>query len=136
MGAKVSEPDKFRLAAAKLRGTNCWSSPAIAGMFRFEMGAVRRSETRPERLWWDLVEESIKRSNGRKGATSRTTPQVPSHWRAAYYHKLHAGEMFASQVHHALSEGRAAPASNRAGPIYVGNKAAGQFMKRRGSSPG
>ena len=40
------------------------------------------------------------------------------------------GEMFASQVHHALVQA-VLPGTKPAGAIYVGNKAAGEFMQQR-----
>jgi peptidyl-dipeptidase A len=45
------------------------------------------------------------------------------------------GELFASQVHHALIRS-ILPGTNPAGAIYVGNKKAGEFMRERVYAPG
>jgi peptidyl-dipeptidase A len=45
------------------------------------------------------------------------------------------GEMFASQVHHALVA-KVLPGTKPAGAIYVGKKAAGEFIQQRVFQPG
>ena len=52
-----------------------------------------------------------------------------------YYHNYMMGEMFASQVHHALVKA-VLPGTKPAGAEYVGKKAAGQFMRQRVFDPG
>ena len=52
-----------------------------------------------------------------------------------YYHNYMLGELFASQVHHALIHA-VLPGTNPAGAIYVGNKKAGEFMREKVYAPG
>ena len=136
MGAKVSEPDEFRLAAAKLRRNQLLVfSRYCQVMFRFEMALYDDPKQDLNRLWWDLVEkyQEIKRPEG------RNEPDYASKYHLigapAYYHNYMLGEMFASQVHHALVR-TVLPGTKPDGAIYVGNKAAGQFMKRQVFAPG
>jgi peptidyl-dipeptidase A len=136
MGAKVSDPEQFRQAAAKLRRNRLLVfSRYCQVMFRFEMALYENPDQDLSRLWWDLVEkyQEIKRPDG------RDQPDYASKYHLigapAYYHNYMMGEMFASQVHHALV--RSVLSSEKAGgAIYVGNKAAGAFMKRQVFAPG
>jgi peptidyl-dipeptidase A len=136
MGAKVPEPEKFRVAAAKLRRNRLlifarWCQV----MFRFEMALYDDPKQDLNRLWWDLAEkyQEIKRPD------DRNEPDFAGKYHfigaPAYYHNYMLGEMFASQVHHALVR-TVLPNTKPAGAIYVGNKAAGDFMKRRVFEPG
>jgi peptidyl-dipeptidase A len=136
MGAKVSEPEKFRTAAAKLRRNRLLVfSRYCQVMFRFEMALYEDPKQDLNRLWWDLVEkyQEVKRPEGRK------EPDYASKYHLigapAYYHNYMLGEMFASQVHHALVR-QVLPGVKPAGAIYVGNKAAGEFMRQRVFKPG
>ena len=130
-GAEVSDPERFRAAAAKLRRNRLLVfSRYCQVMFRFEMALYDDPKQDLNRLWWDLVEkyQEIKRPEG------RNEPDYASKYHLigapAYYHNYMLGEMFASQVHHALVR-TVLPGVKPAGAIYVGNKAAGQFMKQR-----
>ena len=66
---------------------------------------------------------------------ARLRRQVSFCRRPCYYHNYMLGELFASQVHHALIRA-IMPDTNPAGAIYVGNKKAGEFMRDRVYSPG
>jgi peptidyl-dipeptidase A len=134
-------------------------------MTRFERELYRDPDQDLNKLWWDLAEkyQELHRPEG------RNEPDYASKYHIVgapiYYHNYMMGEMFASQLHHALvravvpgySEkqaveiyrrgplGRrvvraAAPAAPAPGPIsaaiYTGNKAAGKFMKERVFGPG
>ena len=136
MGAEVSNPEQFRAAAAKLRRNRLLVfSRYCQVMFRFEMALYANPKQDLNRLWWDLVEkyQEIKRPEG------RNEPDYASKYHLigapVYYHNYMLGEMFASQVHHALVR-RVLPGVKPAGAIYVGNKAAGTFMKQRVFEPG
>jgi peptidyl-dipeptidase A len=153
MGAEVPNPDQFRIAAAKLRRNRLLVfSRYCQVMFRFEIELYANPDQDLNRLWWDLVEkyQEIKRPEG------RNEPDFASKYHfvgaPAYYHNYLLGEMFASQVHHALLRtimpGNDSPRplaagttkwsgqGVRAGAIYVGNKQAGAFMKQRVFAPG
>lgn len=136
MGAKVSDPEKFRIAAAKLqRNRLLVFSRYCQVMFRFELELYANPDQDLNRLWWDLVEkyQELKRPEG------RNEPDFASKYHLigapAYYHNYMLGEMFASQVHHALVR-TVLPGTKPAGAVYVGNKQAGQFMRQRVFAPG
>jgi peptidyl-dipeptidase A len=136
MGVKVPDPQRFRAAAAKLQRNRLlifarWCQV----MFRFERELYANPDQDLNRLWWDLVEkyQFVKRPAG------RDEPDFAAKYHfvgaPAYYHNYMMGELFASQVHHALIHS-VLPGTNPAGAIYVGNKQAGQFMRDRVYSPG
>jgi peptidyl-dipeptidase A len=136
MGAVIPDPDQFRAAAARLqRNSLLVFARYCQVMFRFEMELYGNPKQDLNRLWWDLVEkyQEIKRPAG------RNEPDYASKYHfigaPAYYHNYMLGEMFASQVHHALIRA-VLPGTKPAGAIYVGNKAAGEFMKQRVFAPG
>jgi peptidyl-dipeptidase A len=136
VGAEVPDPQRFRAAAAKLqRNRLLIFSRYCQVMFRFEMAMYANPDQDLNRLWWDLVEkyQEIKRPDG------RDEPDYASKYHLigapVYYHNYMLGEMFASQVHHALVR-EVLPGTQPAGAIYVGNKAAGDFMKKSVFQPG
>lgn len=136
MGANIPEPERFQQAAAKLRRNRLLVfSRWCQVMFRFEMALYENPEQDLNRLWWDLVEkyQELKRPEG------RGEPDYASKYHfigaPVYYHNYMMGEMFASQVHHALVQA-VLPGTKPAGAIYVGNKAAGEFMRQRVFDPG
>ena len=136
MGVKVPEPDKFRAAAAKLqRNRLLVFSRYCQVMFRFERELYRNPDQDLNRLWWDLVEkyQEIVRP------ADRNEPDYASKYHLigapVYYHNYMMGEMFASQVHHALVKAVLQNAKP-AGVEYVGKKPAGQFMRQRVFDPG
>jgi peptidyl-dipeptidase A len=135
-GADVPEPEQFRKAAARLRRNRLLVfSRYCQVMFRFESQLYANPNQNLNKLWWDLVEkyQELKRPEG------RDEPDFASKYHLigapAYYHNYMLGEMFASQVHHALVRA-VLPGVKPAGAIYVGNKAAGKFMKQRVFQPG
>ena len=132
----MPDPERFRATAAKLRRNRLLVfSRYCQVMFRFEMELYANPTQDLNRLWWDLVEkyQEIKRPEG------RNEPDYASKYHLigvpVYYHNYMLGEMFASQVHHALVRA-VLPGVKPDGAIYVGNKAAGTFMKQRVFQPG
>ncbi len=136
MGAKVHDPERFRAAAAKLQRNRLlifarWCQV----MFRFERELYANPDQDLNRLWWNLIEkyQDVKRPAG------RNEPDFAAKYHfvgaPAYYHNYMLGELFASQVHHALIRSLS-PGTNPTGAIYVGNKKAGEFMRERVYSPG
>ncbi len=136
MGAKAPDPQRFRAAAAKLQRNRLlifarWCQV----MFRFERELYANPNQDLNQLWWDLVEkyQEVKRPAG------RNEPDFAAKYHfvgaPAYYHNYMLGELFASQVHHALIHA-IMPGTNPIGAIYVGNKQAGQFMRERVYAPG
>jgi peptidyl-dipeptidase A len=135
-GAKVSDPQRFRIAAAKLRRNRLLVfSRYCQVMFRFEMQLYSNPQQDLKRLWWNLVEkyQEIRRPEGRDEADFASKYHLIG--APVYYHNYLLGEMFASQVHHALVR-EVLPGVKPAGAIYVGKPAAGQFMKQRVFQPG
>ncbi len=135
MGVRVPEPEKFRAAAAKMRRNQLLIfSRWCQVMFRFERELYGNPDQDLNRLWWDLVEkyQEVKRPEGRNEPDYASKIHVVS--APAYYHNYMMGELFASQVHHAIARevlGGADPAK----AIYVGSKAAGRFMIDRVFTP-
>lgn len=129
-GAKIPEPDKFRAAAATLQRNRLLAfSRWCQVMFRFEMEMYANPNQDLNRLWWDLVEkyQELKRPAG------RDEPDFASKYHfvgsPVYYHNYMLGEMFASQVHHALVKA-VLPGVKPAEALYVGNKKAGEFLQK------
>ncbi len=136
MGAKVPDPQQFRAAAARLqRNRLLIFSRWCQVMFRFERELYANPGQDLNKLWWDLVEkyQEVKRPAG------RDEPDFAAKYHfvgaPVYYHNYMMGELFASQVHHALIHA-IMPGTNPAGAIYVGNKRAGEFMRQRVYAPG
>ena len=136
MGEKVPEPERFRAAAARLQRNRLLIFARFCQvMFRFERELYANPDQDLNRLWWDLTEkyQKVKRPAG------RDEPDFAAKYHfvgaPAYYHNYMMGELFASQVHHALIRS-VLPGTNPAGAIYVGNKKAGEFMRERVYAPG
>jgi len=104
-------------------------------MLRFEKGMYEDPDQDLNKLWWDLVEkyQLVKRPPGRSAPDYGSKIHIVS--APVYYHNYMMGELFASQVHHAICR----DVYNGADPatvIYVGNKEVGKFMKERVFEPG
>jgi peptidyl-dipeptidase A len=138
----VPEPDRYRAAAAKLQRLRMLIFARYCqAMVRFERELYRNPNQDLNRLWWDLAEkyQEIKRPEGRNQPDYAAKIHIVT--APVYYHNYMLGEMFASQVHHSLiravvPQDKSLPPSSIAGVTYVGNKAAGQFMKERVFAPG
>src|SRR5437660_11407968 len=104
-------------------------------MLRFEKGMYENPEQDLSRLWWDLVEkyQEVKRSAGRTAPDYASKIHIVS--APVYYHNYQMGQLFASQVHHAIArEVYRGTAPNRV--IYIGDKAVGEFMTKKVFGPG
>lgn len=104
-------------------------------MLRFEKGMYENPEQDLNKLWWDLVEkyQLVKRPAGRNAPDYASKVHIVS--APVYYHNYMMGELFASQVHHAIVR----ELYKDADPVsvtYVGNKAVGEFMRKRVFEPG
>jgi peptidyl-dipeptidase A len=104
-------------------------------MLRFEKGLYENPDQDLNQLWWDLVEkyQMVHRPEGRNAPDYASKIHIVS--APVYYHNYMMGELFASQVHHAICREvyqNAAPASVG----YVNNRAVGDFMRRRVFVPG
>jgi len=133
MGVCVDSPD-FESAAAKVqRNQLLIFSRWCQVMLRFEKGMYENPGQDLNRLWWDLVEQyqQVKRPKGRNAPDYASKIHICS--APVYYHNYMMGQLFASQVHHALSKELG---TNPNQTIYIGNKAVGDFMKKKVFEPG
>jgi peptidyl-dipeptidase A len=136
MGLKVEKPEVFDETATKmLRNQLLIFSRWCQVMLRFEKGMYENPDQDLNKLWWDLVEkyQEVKRPADRNAPDYASKIHIVS--APVYYHNYQMGQLFASQVHHAIARDvyrGAAPET----VIYVGNKGVGEFMKKRVFEPG
>jgi peptidyl-dipeptidase A len=136
MGITVANPAAFDEAAAKMqRAQLLIFSRWCQVMLRFEKGMYENPDQDLNKLWWDLVEkyQMVKRPPNRNAPDYASKVHIVS--APVYYHNYMMGELFASQVHHAICRdvmGGAPPAT----VTYVNRKDVGDFMKKRVFDPG
>lgn len=136
MGVSVQNPQAFDEAAAKMqRAQLLIFSRWCQVMLRFEKSMYENPDQDLNKLWWDLVEkyQLVHRPDGRNAPDYASKIHIVS--TPVYYHNYMMGELFASQVHHAICRDvyhGAEPAS----VVYVNNKGVGEFMKKRVFEPG
>jgi peptidyl-dipeptidase A len=135
MGVKVDNPAAFDATGKKmLRHQLLIFSRWCQVMLRFEKAMYANPDQDLNKLWWDLVEkyQMVRRPEGRDAPDYASKIHVCS--APAYYHNYMMGQLFASQVHHALCrEVLKAPPDSAS---YVGNPAVGAFMKEKVFVPG
>jgi peptidyl-dipeptidase A len=136
MGLRVEDPKAFDETAAKmLRNQLLIFSRWCQVMLRFEKGMYESPERDLNRLWWDLVE----RYQGLKRPPDRNAPDYASKIHIVstpvYYHNYQMGQLFASQVHHAIAR-ELYNGAKPSGIFYAGDKVVGEFMKKRVFEPG
>src|SRR5262249_38333711 len=87
------------------------------------------------KLWWDLAEkyQMVKRPERRDMPDYASKIHIVS--APVYYHNYQMGELFASQVHHAIARD-VYKGADPGTVIYIGDKAVGDFMKKRVFEPG
>jgi peptidyl-dipeptidase A len=136
MGVKVENAPQFDETAAKMqRNQLLIFSRWCQVMLRFEKGMYENPEQDLNKLWWDLVEkyQLVKRSPQRNAPDYASKIHIVS--APVYYHNYQMGQLFASQVHHAIARD-VYKGADPATVIYVGDMAVGEFMKRRVFEPG
>ena len=98
-------------------------------MFQFEKKMYENPDADLNALWWDLVEkyQELKRPEGRNKPDYAAKVHIVT--APVYYHNYLLGEVFASQVHHALAKqvGKGADPHRFA---YVGKKGVGEFLQK------
>jgi peptidyl-dipeptidase A len=136
MGVKVADAKAFDDTASKmLRYQLLIFSRWCQVMLRFEKGMYEKPDQDLNKLWWDLVEkyQLVKRPE------SRDAPDYASkiHIVVApvYYHNYMMGQLFASQVHHAIARD-VFKGKDPSQVIFVGHKEVGDFMKKKVFEPG
>jgi peptidyl-dipeptidase A len=136
MGIPVTDAKSFDETASKtLRYQLLIFSRWCQVMLRFEKGMYENPDQDLNKLWWDLVEkyQMVKRPTGRSAPDYASKIHIVS--APVYYHNYMMGELFASQLHHAI----AVEVYRGADPntvIYVDNKAVGDYMKQKVFEPG
>jgi peptidyl-dipeptidase A len=136
MGLKVDDAKAFDETAAKmLRNQLLIFSRWCQVMLRFERGMYETPNQDLNKLWWDLVEkyQQVRRPSGRNAPDYASKIHIVS--APVYYHNYMMGQLFASQLHHAIARdvlGGADPQK----ALYVGDKRVGSFMKQRVFEPG
>ncbi len=136
MGVEVADGEKFDAAAAKvLRNELLIFSRWCQVMLRFEKGMYENPDQDLNKLWWDHVEkyQLLKRPAGRNAPDYGAKIHICS--APVYYHNYMMGQLFASQVHHALCK-ELYPDAAVNGVLYIGDKKVGAFMKKKVFEPG
>ena len=103
-------------------------------MVAFERALYADPERDLNRLWWDLVEEfqMVSRPEGRDEPDWASKIHVVS--APVYYHNYMLGELFASQLDHAIRAGVFGDGDSRRS--FVGEKRVGEFLRERVFAPG
>lgn len=136
MGIKVENPKAFDEAASKIqRNQLLIFSRWCQVMLRFEKSMYENPDQDLNKLWWDLVEKY----QGLQRPKERSAPDYASkiHIVSApvYYHNYMMGQLFASQVHHAIARD-VYNGANPNGVLYIGDTKVGDFMKKKVFEPG
>jgi peptidyl-dipeptidase A len=104
-------------------------------MLRFEKGMYENPDQDLSDLWWGLVEkyQMLRRPPSRKAPDYASKIHIVN--TPVYYHNYMMGELFASQVHHAIARDVCKGADPNT-VVYVGNKEVGEFMRKKVFAPG
>jgi peptidyl-dipeptidase A len=135
MGLKIDDLKAFDDAARKVqRNQLLIFSRWCQVMLRFEKSMYENPDQDLNKLWWDLVEkyQEVKRPAGRNAPDYGSKIHICS--APVYYHNYMMGQLFASQVHHAICWAL----YDNADPgtvLYVGDKRVGDFMKKHVFEP-
>ena len=136
MGVKVDDAKGYDEAGSAARRARLLIfSRWCQVMLRFEKSMYANPDQDLNKLWWDLVEkyQGINRPENRNAPDFASKIHIVS--APAYYHNYMMGQLFASQVHHAICRevlGGVEP--NRAS--YVNNNGVGKFMIDKVFTPG
>jgi peptidyl-dipeptidase A len=135
MGVVVRDPRGFDETGRKMRRNRLLIFAAWCQvMLRFEKEMYADPSRDLNALWWDLVEkyQLLRRPEGRNAPDYASKIHIVS--APCYYHNYLMGELFASQVHRAIS--REVLKQPPAGALYNGRKDVGEFLKARVFAPG
>lgn len=136
MGVTVDNPEAFETAAEKVRRNQLLIfSRWCQVMLRFEKAMYENPGQDLNKLWWDLVEkyQGLTRPNDRNAPDYASKIHIVS--APVYYHNYMMGQLFASQVHHAIAR----EVYNNADPntvTYFNEPKVGEFMKKKVFAPG
>lgn len=130
MGIELVDPKAFESGAGKaLRARLLIFSRWCQVMLRFEKSMYENPEQDLNKLWWDLVEkyQGLTRPEGRNQPDFASKIHIVS--APVYYHNYMMGELFASQVHHALCR-KLYPGEDPRQVVYVKDKRVGAFLRK------
>jgi peptidyl-dipeptidase A len=135
MGVKVEDGEKFDAAAKKVQQNQLLIfSRWCQVMLRFEKAMYENPKQDLNALWWELVQkyQQVQKPKGRSAPDYGSKIHICS--APVYYHNYMMGQLFASQVHHALSKDvfNADPKTT----LYIGEKKVGAFMRKKVFEPG
>src|SRR5205807_8903676 len=119
---KVNDAKEWDETAAKmLRNELLIFSRWCQVMLRFEKGMYENPDQDLNKLWWDLVEkyQGLKRPAGRSAPDYGSKIHIVS--APVYYHNYQMGQLFASQVHHAITR-ELYKGQSPSAVIYLNNK--------------
>ncbi len=136
MDVKVSDAAAFDETAAKMsRYELLIFSRWCQVMLRFEKSMYENPEQDLNKLWWDLVEryQMLRRPPGRNAPDYGSKIHIVS--APVYYHNYMMGELFASQLHHAIAR-KVYKGADPATVVYVNSRAVGDYMRRHVFEPG
>jgi len=136
MGVQVDDPQAFDETSAKmLRYRLLIFSRWCQVMLRFEKGMYENPRQDLNKLWWDMVEkyQMLRRPPGRSAPDYGSKIHIIV--APVYYHNYMMGELFASQLHHAIAR-EVYKGADPSTVTYVGNRAVGEFMQKRVFDPG
>jgi peptidyl-dipeptidase A len=136
MEIKVEDPKAFDEAGAQAwRYSLLIFSRWCQVMLRFEKAMYENPDQDLNKLWWDLVEkyQMVKRPPKRNAPDYASKVHIVV--APVYYHNYMMGQLFASQLHHAIAR-EVYKGADPNTVIYVGNKDVGAFMKKRVFEPG
>lgn len=136
MGLDVEDSEGFDSAAAKnLKNRLLIFSRWCQVMLRFEKAMYENPDQDLNALWWSLVTkyQGISKPENRNSADYASKIHIVS--APVYYHNYMLGELFASQLHHAIAK-ELYPGKKPSEVIYQGNLKVGQFMLNKVFSSG
>ena len=136
MGLKVEDSEGFDTAASKnLKHRLLIFSRWCQVMLRFEKSMYENPDQDLNLLWWTLVTkyQGIAKPENRNAADYASKIHIVS--APVYYHNYMLGELFASQVHHAIAM-ELYPGKKTGEVIYEGNLKVGEFMRNKVFSSG
>lgn len=136
MGVHLENPEEYEKAAAKVqRNQLLIFSRWCQVMLRFEKLMYENPDQDLNKLWWDLVEEyqALKRPADRNAPDYASKIHICS--APVYYHNYMMGQLFASQVHHAIAR-QLYKDADPAEVTYADDKRVGEFMREKVFRPG
>lgn len=136
MGLTIEDAAGFDVAARKTQANQLLIfSRWCQVMLRFERAMYTNPDQDLNTLWWDLVEkyQGLTRPEGRSAPDYGSKIHIVS--APVYYHNYMMGQLFASQVHHALCRDLYPGMSPRS-VLYNDNPKVGSWMIEKVFAPG